>query len=216
MCSQAFASDPSKCTFKVAFTLIPHAVLQHLVCRGTGGIGSGSDRRRAADAHRPTTFWRSCGSRGRYAREHWSLLKQCDWFVRCIMPDHRRQWKLCLQLLTKPWRSSTEILASTHQQAHTLQSAGTLAPNRVRLSLQRDSTVDLLACSGSTTSQGRQLTSVHTNPDKLPRMSTLGDLSQHRVHNASKTHAGVKKSGGSCVKRLCRNVRVSRVRNPTR
>jgi hypothetical protein len=96
------------------------------------------------------------------------------------------------------------------------QLANTPAPTWVQHSLQRDPTAGLLACSVSGTSQSRQLQPLHTNPVKLPRMSTLGDLSQHRVHNASKPHTGVKTCGGSCIKRRCRNVRVSRVRNPTR
>lgn len=119
MSSQASVSDPSRSTFKIAFILIPHTVSQHSICRGTGSIGSGSERKRATNAHRPTTFWRSCESRGRYARAHWSLLKECEWFVRCIMPDHRRQRKLCLQLLTQ----ALEILDRDPAAIHISKSA---------------------------------------------------------------------------------------------
>ena len=56
MFSHASASDLSRDTFKIAFILIAHTVLQHSRCGCTGSIGSDSDRKSATDAHRHTTF----------------------------------------------------------------------------------------------------------------------------------------------------------------
>ena len=103
---------------------------------------------------------------------------------------------------------------SAHLQSHVRCSQrDTPAPIRILHSLQRDPPVGTIGVLGVRSVARSTLATTAPNPDQLPRMSTLCDLSQHRIHSASKPHTGVKKCGGSCIKRRCRNVRVSRVRN---